>query len=408
MFIWQFTTLLCISFNFLEAKSIKKSYVSFLDPFSDDESLGRTGKPPTDISNEVQRMQLPIDPIAPAAKDKWHGKWFPHVPGETQATNTTVEGSPVVATPKDKWQGKWFPQAPGEPHLGKMAHQQNVTTKDNWHGKWFPYAPGEPHVIKKKPLLWTKSEDDKSEKSGSQENWLDHLDSTSKDTKSHKSKQNICDDGKSNLAIDFDPNDIRDNLNYLCITSNRSLFQPNLTREAILTEHFLPSAYVPPVKCLNETISYTHLPATNGAYRQLPAEYGSYTYLPPQRYLRNLAEGAIVMLYHPCAFSGQVKQLQDIVSGCLYRHLISPSQALSPERPLALLAWSRSLEMSVVDRRLARDFIQKHAKLGPLAPEELSRVVDKRESYKAGLLTEAHLVTTSDDYEVCGYLQEEM
>lgn len=140
----------------------------------------------------------------------------------------------------------------------------------------------------------------------------------------------------------------------------------------------------------------------------MPAEYGTYSYLPPQRYVRNLAEGAIVMLYHPCAFPGQVKQLQDIVGGCLYRHLVSPSLALSPERPLALLAWSRSLEMSVVDRQLAADFIQKHAKQGPLAPEELSRLIVKRQTYKEGLLREAHLVNTADDYELCGYLQEDM
>lgn len=64
--------------------------------------------------------------------------------------------------------------------------------------------------------------------------------------------------------------------------------------------------------------------------------------------------------------------------------------------------------MSVVDRRLAADFIQKHAKQGPLVLEELSRVVDKREAYKEGLTTEARLVTTADDYELCGYLQEGM
>ncbi|XP_016964953.1 uncharacterized protein LOC108034538 [Drosophila biarmipes] len=394
MFIWQYFTLMCLWFASNEAKSIKKSHVNLLEPTFDlDEKLGRMGKPPPDISNGVQRVQVPLG--AAPGEDDWQGKWFPHVPGEKQATaesneKSTTEGvPPVESTTKDNWQGKWFPQAPGEPHRAMMTpkdqnQSDNSTTKDNWRGKWFPQAPGEPHLVKKKPIDGKKSEN------------------------TSQGKQSICDDGKSNLAVDFDPTDIRDSLNYLCISSNRSSYQPDPTREAILTEHFLPSAYLPPAKCLNEPISYSHLPVTNGPYRPIPAEYGSYTYLPPQRYLRSLAEGAIVMLYHPCAFSGQVKQLQDILGGCLYRHLISPSQTLSPERPLALLAWSRSLEMSVVDRRLAADFIQKHAKRGPLAPEEMSRVVDKRQTYKEGLLTEAHLVTTADDYEVCGYLQEEM
>ncbi|XP_044778762.1 uncharacterized protein LOC6736526 isoform X2 [Drosophila simulans] len=340
MFIWNYLTLLCFGVALIDAKSIKKSQANLLEPTLDpDEKLGKIGKSPPDISNEVQRVQVPLGAS----------------PG------------------KGNWQGKWFPQAPGEPHVvkkkplvEKQTKSAESTTQDTWKGKWFPQDTNEPH----------------------------------------KTKQRSCDDGKSNLAVDFDPNDIRDSLNFLCISSNRSLYQPDLSREAILTEHFLPSAYLPPAKCLNESISYSHLPATNGPYRPMPAEYGTYSYLPPQRYVRNLAEGAIVMLYHPCAFPGQVKQLQDIVGGCLYRHLVSPSLALSPERPLALLAWSRSLEMSVVDRQLAADFIQKHAKQGPLAPEELSRLIAKRQTYKEGLLVEAHLVTTADDYGLCGYLEE--
>ncbi|EDV50339.1 uncharacterized protein LOC6546290 [Drosophila erecta] len=380
MFIWHYFTLLSLGFALNNAKSIKKSQANLLEPtLNPDEMLGKMGKSPPDISNDVQRVQLPLG--APPGKHDWQGKWFPHAPGQQQEAMVPKIGSitegvgPMESTTKDAWEGKWFPQAPGEPHVvkkkplvGKEAKTEESTTQDTWQGKWFPQDPNEPH----------------------------------------KTKQSICDNGKSNLAVDFNPNDIRDSLNYLCISSNRSLYQPDLSREAILTEHFLPSAYLPPAKCLNEQINYSHLPATNGHYRPMPAEYGTYTYLPPQRYVRNLAEGAIVMLYHPCAFHGQVKQLQDIVGGCLYRHLVSPSLALSPERPLALLAWSRSLEMSVVDRQLAADFIQKHAKQGPLAPEELSRVVAKRQTYKEGLLEEAHLVTTADDYEVCGYMQEEM
>lgn len=80
--------------------------------------------------------------------------------------------------------------------------------------------------------------------------------------KSHFILQNVILIFQTNLRMDYDPNDIRDSLNYLCISSNRSLYQPDLTREALLTEHFLPSAYLPPAKCMNETIEYSHLPAT--------------------------------------------------------------------------------------------------------------------------------------------------
>ncbi|KAH8296287.1 hypothetical protein KR054_004059 [Drosophila jambulina] len=358
MFLLPLMAVLCLGLAGIEAKSIKKSHVNMLDS-------------------------------TPGQDDDWPGKWFPYAPGEPHIPPQNVQRVQATAS-TDSWTGKWFPYAPGEPHVVKVTPQERqeemeqsstITPKDSWPGKWFPQSPNEPHKVHKKPL---------------------------KEEKSQSLKEIICDDGKSNLGMDYDPNDIRDSLNYLCVSSNRSLYQPDLTREALLTEHFLPSAYLPPAKCMKESIEYTHLPVTNGAYRPLPAEYGVYSYLPPQRYLRNLAEGAIVMLYHPCAFPGQVEQLQRMVSGCLYRHLISPSQALSAERPLALLAWSRSMEMSVVDRQLVADFIQEHAKQGPLALEEMSRVVDKRETYKAGLTSEARLVTTADDYELCGYMKEGM
>ncbi|KAL7732646.1 hypothetical protein ACLKA6_013573 [Drosophila palustris] len=312
------------------------------------------------------------------------GKSYPYVPEEPQLKNNVQRVQSNELTKSDNsWQGKWFPYAPGEPHIPKTETDQSSTKfRDSWQGKWFPFGPGQPHIYQQQ---------EESTKQSAKQSTIP-----------------ICDDGVHNLSIDYDPQDIRHNYNYLCLQSNRSRFNPNLNTEALLTLHFLPSAYVPPAKCMNESIGYSHEPPTNGAFRPLPAVYGSYKYLPPQRYMRNLAEGAIIMLYHPCAYRGQVEQLQHIVQGCLYRHIITPSQFLTPERPLALLSWRNSLSMSVVDEKQVGQFIRKYAKHGPLALPNLSRVVEKRKSYKAALLTEAHLVTDLDDSELCGYLQEHM
>lgn len=38
------------------------------------------------------------------------------------------------------------------------------------------------------------------------------------------------------------------------------------------------------------------------------------------------------MLYHPCANKNQVEYLKKIVKLCLYRHIITPYNLLSPER----------------------------------------------------------------------------
>ncbi|KAH8366205.1 hypothetical protein KR093_010149 [Drosophila rubida] len=347
--------LLCATFNSCHAKTIKKAEAN--------------------LRKDPEELR------------PWRGKTFPYGPFE-DARDPKVPTNAITEL-KESWVGKWFPYVPGDPHNPiteepEIQPAHNKTTKpkkykDSWQGKWFPHAPGEEDVA---------------------------VDRSEKPTK-HKAIP-ICDDGVNNLAVDFDPQDVRHNFNYLCLQSNRSLFNPNLNTEALLTKHFVPSAYVPPAKCLNESIDYSHEPPTNGAFRPLPAVYGSYKYLPPQRYLRNLAEGAIVMLYHPCAFHGQVEQLQHIVRGCLYRHIITPSQDLTPERPLALLSWRNSLSMSVVDSKQVAEFIRKYAKGGPLGLPNLSRVVEKRDAYKAALLTEAHLVTDLDDSELCGYLEEHM
>ncbi|XP_034483114.1 uncharacterized protein LOC117788446 [Drosophila innubila] len=339
--------LVCATLNVCHGKTIKKAEANLI-------------KPPEELS-------------------PFQGKSYPYKPEEKNLQR--VQSNGTVQT-DNSWQGKWFPYAPGDPHIPKKEEDPMSKLRNSWQGKWFPFAPGKSH---------TYQQDGKSTKQTVKQSPIP-----------------ICDDGVHNLSVDYDPQDIRQNYNYLCIQSNRSLFNPNLNTEALLTTHFLPSAYVPPAKCLNESIGYSHEPPTNGAFRPLPAVYGSYKYLPPQRYLRNLAEGAIIMLFHPCAYQGQVQQLQHIVQGCLYRHLITPSQSLSPERPLALLAWSNSLSMSVVDEKQVAQFIRKYAKQGPLSLPNLSRVVEKRESYKAGLLTEAHLVTDLDDSELCGYLQQHM
>ncbi|XP_030372473.1 uncharacterized protein LOC115622612 [Scaptodrosophila lebanonensis] len=295
--------------------------------------------------------------------DEWQGKWFPHAPGEVEPDMQKVQRVHLESdsVTSDEWAGKWFPHAPG----------LTTTLSDNWLGKWFPHKP-------------------------------DAKDLTT-ETIREKTKYKICDDGVHNLGVDYEPSDVRQNYNFLCLSSNHSAFDPSMAREALQIEYFLPSAFMPPTKCLQEPINYTHQPPTNGAFRPLPAVYGSYKYLPPQRYLRNLAEGAIVMLYHPCAYQGQVEQLKLIVRSCLYRHIITPSPYLTPERPLALLSWSNSLTMSVVDKRLVTQFIKEHARNGPLAEPDFGRFVERRTTYNAALLTEAHLVTDLDDSELCGY-----
>ncbi|KAH8040062.1 hypothetical protein HPB51_009318 [Rhipicephalus microplus] len=75
--------------------------------------------------------------------------------------------------------------------------------------------------------------------------------------------------------------------------------------------------------------------------------------------------GAIVMLYHPCTHPYYVDALRSIVTGCLRKHIITPYVHLSPDRPLALVAWGCRYEMSTVDQEEVVAFIKEKAMKGP-------------------------------------------
>ncbi|XP_023307778.2 uncharacterized protein LOC111689544 isoform X1 [Lucilia cuprina] len=291
------------------------------------------------------------------------------------------------------WQNLWFPHPPNYQNNDVKTETVNVAAgairdattavsneefaleknpSKDW--LWFPHPPGYQNKEKVK----------------------EHVEKPIENVQ----QKHECDNGKFGLSVDYDPLDKRHSYNYLCL-DQRSKYTPNLNTTAILKDYTIPAAYEPSVKCLNETIEYSESIPTFGAYRPLAPKYGSYSYLPPQRWLHSLADGAIVLLYHPCAFAGQIDQLQNTLKGCLYRHIITPSQQLTPQRPLALLAWGKSLQMSVVDDAIAVKFIKDNAKLGFRQKQQKLKLSSKM--YDAGLLTEAHLVTDEQDEEICGY-----
>lgn len=100
------------------------------------------------------------------------------------------------------------------------------------------------------------------------------------------------------------------------------------------------------------------------------------------------------MLYHPCADTVQVDALRTIVTGCLYRHIITPSERLTVDRPFALVAWGQSLEMASVIKETAIGFITSHALQGP---EQTSR----DGQFNVNLTKAAQTVSDKDDYQLC-------
>lgn len=90
----------------------------------------------------------------------------------------------------------------------------------------------------------------------------------------------------------------------------------------------------------------------------------------------------------------QVKKLKEFVKKCLYRHVITASDRLEPSRPFALIAWGKSVEMSVIDEGVVMGFIRMNALQGP---EKISR----DGQYDQALITKAAVTTTQDDELLC-------
>ncbi|XP_058835360.1 uncharacterized protein LOC131692369 [Topomyia yanbarensis] len=261
-----------------------------------------------------------------------------------------------------------------------LLHASTATIDGEWKGNWFPKSPD---VLK----LQTTEKNET------------HLNSTLHPVRDEHGRivmgiQNAeCDDARTNLKIDFDPYNISHSTVYMCLDSKRD-YRGDYNVEPLITLNNIPDAYVAIHKCMNSSIEYESPIPTYGTHRPLWPRYGEYKYVPPQRWLHNSEHGAIIALYHPCANKQQIEELKQIVKSCLYRHIITPSDLPSKERPFAILSWGALLEFSVLQREVVEDFIRQYALKGP---EQLS----KDGQYDHLLLAPAEVVSTLEDEVLC-------
>ncbi|CAJ0942064.1 unnamed protein product, partial [Mesorhabditis belari] len=202
-----------------------------------------------------------------------------------------------------------------------------------------------------------------------------------------------CDDGKTGIEIDWDPNDFSvftcpNRIRFARREVDPVLFEiPDFNARTDQVGH----------KCVNEKIVYKEVPPLRGDHRPNWPRYGEYLYVPPQRWLHNLEHGTIVLLYHPCTDLEELQKLRHLVTGCLWRHIVTPYNRLSEQRPLALVAWGAKLELNLVDERsiaMAVAFIRKHARV---APEDISR----DGIYDHYLMVPARIVSDQADSKIC-------
>jgi len=172
-------------------------------------------------------------------------------------------------------------------------------------------------------------------------------------------KRTDCDDGATNLEVDWDGHP----RNFTCYHPTK----PLLPRSApsSLECNPPPEGYMPQHFCMGDTISYNSIIPTFGDHRPVWPKFGEYSFVPHQRWLHNIEHGAVVMLYHPCAHHSLVQKLRALVTGCIRKHIISPSSLVAEDKPLVLVAWGCRLSMASVDEKEVSDFIKKHGLKGP-------------------------------------------
>ncbi|XP_067866557.1 uncharacterized protein tp53i13 [Heterodontus francisci] len=111
--------------------------------------------------------------------------------------------------------------------------------------------------------------------------------------------------------------------------------------------------------CMGERIEYIKPISNSGMHRPIWAMYGEYLYIPPRRWVHNLQCGGIAFLYHPCVHPRLKEELSLLARMCMYKHIITPHLNLSQQRPLALVAWGKSLEMSRINLAEAVPWLRK-------------------------------------------------
>ncbi|XP_056613042.1 tumor protein p53-inducible protein 13 [Triplophysa dalaica] len=147
----------------------------------------------------------------------------------------------------------------------------------------------------------------------------------------------VCDNGKENLTTDLpEPEEL------ICqeLWPQSQIDIPDIDTKYVRTG----AVYI----CMDTPITYHDVIPTHGPYRPVEAESGEYLYCPPQRWLHNLKNGALVLLYHPCVSAEARRNLAVLARSCLAHYILTPHPWLSRRRPLAVVSWGRSLETSLI------------------------------------------------------------
>uniref|UniRef100_A0A8C5PPK1 Tumor protein p53-inducible protein 13 n=1 Tax=Leptobrachium leishanense TaxID=445787 RepID=A0A8C5PPK1_9ANUR len=183
----------------------------------------------------------------------------------------------------------------------------------------------------------------------------------------------LCDNGRFNIHVD-----LPEEAAYVCLEALWPFPSKNFSHT-----------------CIDTQIVYTSPIPNSGAHRPKAAKYGEYIYCPPQRWLHNLKHGGVAFLYHPCVHPHLKGELSWVARSCMYKHILTPLRSLSIERPLALAAWGSSLEMSHIDLKAVKEWLQVNIF------RDHENKIENVLLYDYLLLQPSTMVSDQEDTEIC-------
>ncbi|XP_050533675.1 uncharacterized protein LOC126901318 isoform X2 [Daktulosphaira vitifoliae] len=257
-----------------------------------------------------------------------------------------------------------------------ISNSYHVKKDHPWSGRYLPERPSI-NLYPDKPQNFENEEF----------SYTLHKNTMKMPTMGYMDINSTCDDGKTNLTMDWDGS----MYNYTCLLSD---YLPVLSEiEPLLEKDLVPKYYVANHVCMKENISYNHDIPSFGSHRPAWARYGEYTFLPKQRWLHNLEHGSVVMLYHPCTHPVLVQRMRTILKSCMFRHIITPYNLVPEKRPIVLVTWGNRLYMNDVDTKLSIEFIKKYA--------NHAKETTARDGQYDHLLIEKADVISPDDITIC-------
>ncbi|XP_018418923.1 PREDICTED: tumor protein p53-inducible protein 13 [Nanorana parkeri] len=152
-------------------------------------------------------------------------------------------------------------------------------------------------------------------------------------------RSSVCDDGQSNIHLDLPDESV-----YLC--PGDYIPPSSQVYPSIATKYKEEETYH---ACMDVLISHTAPIPNSGAHRPIGAKYGEYIYCPPHRWVHNLQHAGVAFLYHPCLDPRLKEDLSFVARSCVTSYIITPLPGLSRERPMALVTWCSTLEMSRIN-----------------------------------------------------------